>query len=119
MSFVLVQKACCSFAVGSQIPLRSFAYYTIRDRLPVILTKVVDTVYTYRIKAAQQYGEVGVKDIIWSSKDYLRFSELRQIRKTKKFTEVLLLTFCHFVILLQRTQNISGTVTGKMKGLNC
>ncbi|XP_022083064.1 protein-glutamate O-methyltransferase-like [Acanthaster planci] len=40
----------------------SFAYFTIRDRLPVILTKVIDTLYTYRIKAAQQYGEEGAAD---------------------------------------------------------
>ncbi|XP_038071821.1 damage-control phosphatase ARMT1-like [Patiria miniata] len=58
-----------SSSMNSTLPQRlsakfkgSFAYYTIRDRLPVILTRVVDTVYTYRIKATQQYGEEGARD---------------------------------------------------------
>ncbi|XP_071799411.1 damage-control phosphatase ARMT1-like [Asterias amurensis] len=40
----------------------SFAYLTIKDRLPVITTKVVNTVYTYRIEAAQLHGQDGATD---------------------------------------------------------
>lgn len=47
---------------------RSFAYSTIRDRLPVIIAKVVDYLCRDKLKIAEQFGEVlqtiAVLDII-------------------------------------------------------
>ncbi|XP_071832489.1 damage-control phosphatase ARMT1-like [Apostichopus japonicus] len=40
----------------------TFAFKTIADRLPTILTKVIDTTYQYRLKAAELYGEEGAND---------------------------------------------------------
>lgn len=40
----------------------TFAFKTIADRLPAILTKVIDTTYQYRLKAAELYGEEGSND---------------------------------------------------------
>ena len=42
---------------------RSFAYITIKDRLPVILTKIVDTLSRNKDNIAQQYGENASEDI--------------------------------------------------------
>lgn len=39
-------------------PVRSFAYLTIRDRLPTILTKVIDTIHRNKNKFFEEYGEV-------------------------------------------------------------
>lgn len=40
----------------------TFAFKTVADRLPKILTKVIDTTYQYRLKAAELYGEEGAND---------------------------------------------------------
>lgn len=37
---------------------RSFAYLTVRDRLPTILTKVIDTIHRNKNKFFEEYGEV-------------------------------------------------------------
>lgn len=42
-------------------PCRSYAYLTVRDRLPTILTKVIDTIHRNKKTFLEQYGEVGVK----------------------------------------------------------
>ncbi|XP_047429560.1 damage-control phosphatase ARMT1 [Mugil cephalus] len=39
----------------------SFAYLTIRDRLPTILTKVIDTIHRNKNKFFEEYGEEGIK----------------------------------------------------------
>ncbi|XP_039873711.1 damage-control phosphatase ARMT1 [Simochromis diagramma] len=39
----------------------SFAYLTVRDRLPTILTKVVDTIHRNKNKFFEEYGEVGIQ----------------------------------------------------------
>lgn len=38
----------------------SFAYLTIRDRLPTILTKVIDTIHRNKNKFFEEYGEEGI-----------------------------------------------------------
>ncbi len=37
---------------------RSFAYLTVRDRLPTILTKVIDTLHRNKDNFFKEYGEV-------------------------------------------------------------
>ncbi|XP_008276879.1 damage-control phosphatase ARMT1 [Stegastes partitus] len=39
----------------------SFAYLTIRDRLPTILTKVIDTIHRNKNKFFEEYGEEGIQ----------------------------------------------------------
>ena len=39
---------------------RDFAYPTVKDRLPVILTKVVDYVYRLRTEVDEKHGEVSL-----------------------------------------------------------
>lgn len=39
---------------------RSFAYLTVKDRLPTILTKVIDTIHRNKNKFFEEYGEVRV-----------------------------------------------------------
>lgn len=39
----------------------SFAYLTIRDRLPTILTKVIDTIHRNKNKFFEEYGERGIE----------------------------------------------------------
>ncbi|XP_063352157.1 damage-control phosphatase ARMT1 [Pelmatolapia mariae] len=39
----------------------SFAYLTVRDRLPTILTKVVDTIHRNKNNFFEEYGEVGIQ----------------------------------------------------------
>lgn len=43
--------------------LSDFAYPTVKDRLPVILTKVVDTVYRMKKEILKTHGEEGVEDL--------------------------------------------------------
>uniref|UniRef100_A0A8C0H3V9 Uncharacterized protein n=1 Tax=Chelonoidis abingdonii TaxID=106734 RepID=A0A8C0H3V9_CHEAB len=38
----------------------SFAYFTIKDRLPQILTKVIDTLHRHKNEFFEEYGEVRV-----------------------------------------------------------
>lgn len=38
---------------------RSFAYLTVKDRLPTILTKVIDTIHRNKDKFLEEHGEVG------------------------------------------------------------
>nr|XP_003701663.1 PREDICTED: UPF0364 protein C6orf211 homolog isoform X1 [Megachile rotundata]XP_012136836.1 PREDICTED: UPF0364 protein C6orf211 homolog isoform X1 [Megachile rotundata] len=42
---------------------RSFAYITIKDRLPVILTKIIDTLSRNKESIAQKYGENATEEI--------------------------------------------------------
>lgn len=46
---------------------RSFAYLTVRDRLPTILTKVVDTIHRNKNKFFEEYGEVRPRSFNWGS----------------------------------------------------
>lgn len=39
---------------------RSFAYLTVKDRLPTILTKVIDTIHRSKDKIFEEYGEVRI-----------------------------------------------------------
>ncbi|XP_078001051.1 damage-control phosphatase ARMT1-like [Glandiceps talaboti] len=39
-----------------------FAYPSVKDRLPIILTKVIDTVYQYRNQAFDLHGQIGKED---------------------------------------------------------
>uniref|UniRef100_UPI0037E79298 damage-control phosphatase ARMT1 n=1 Tax=Semicossyphus pulcher TaxID=241346 RepID=UPI0037E79298 len=39
----------------------SFAYLTVRDRLPTILTKVIDTIHRNKNKFFEEYGEEGIQ----------------------------------------------------------
>ncbi len=39
---------------------RSFAYETIKDRLPVIVTRIVDFLARHRAKISKELGEVSV-----------------------------------------------------------
>ncbi|MFT7797523.1 protein-glutamate O-methyltransferase [Arapaima gigas] len=39
----------------------SFAYFTVRDRLPTILTKVIDTIHRNKNNFFEEYGEGGVQ----------------------------------------------------------
>ncbi|XP_075459183.1 damage-control phosphatase ARMT1 isoform X2 [Ascaphus truei] len=65
----------------------SFAYFTIKDRLPQILTKVIDTVHRNKHKFLEEYGEEGVE----AEKRALSFfSKLRNEMQTDK--DVLPLT---------------------------
>ncbi|XP_045917600.1 damage-control phosphatase ARMT1 isoform X2 [Micropterus dolomieu] len=40
---------------------KSFAYLTVRDRLPTILTKVIDTIHRNKNKFFEEYGEEGIQ----------------------------------------------------------
>ncbi|XP_067845464.1 damage-control phosphatase ARMT1 isoform X2 [Heptranchias perlo] len=40
---------------------RSFAYFTVKDRLPQILTKVIDTVHRHKDTFFQEHGQEGVE----------------------------------------------------------
>lgn len=44
--------------ISSYVSYRSFAYITIKDRLPVILTKIIDTLSRNKENIAEIYGEV-------------------------------------------------------------
>ncbi|KAL7388022.1 hypothetical protein ABVT39_005526 [Epinephelus coioides] len=39
----------------------SFAYFTVKDRLPTILTKVIDTIHRNKNKFFEEYGEEGIE----------------------------------------------------------
>jgi hypothetical protein len=45
---------------------RSFAYETIKDRLPLIVTRIVDFLARHRANIAKEYGDVSfvLKDLI-------------------------------------------------------
>ena len=55
-----VNRGDCAWLTRVSVPCRSFAYLTIRDRLPTILTKVVDTIHRNKNKFFEEYGEVRV-----------------------------------------------------------
>lgn len=44
--------------MGLSFLCRSFAYLTVKDRLPTILTKVIDTIHRSKDKFFEEYGEV-------------------------------------------------------------
>lgn len=39
---------------------RSFAYLTIKDRIPQILTKVIDTLHRHKSEFFEKHGEVRI-----------------------------------------------------------
>jgi len=46
------------FVINTKYLFRSFAYSTIKDRLPVIIAKVVDYLCRDKLKIAEQFGDV-------------------------------------------------------------
>ncbi|KAK3871152.1 hypothetical protein Pcinc_023007 [Petrolisthes cinctipes] len=64
----------------------SFAYLTVKDRLPVIVTRVIDQLYRERINIVDKYGEAateGCKEVIG------RLSQLKNAIQTNKPLELL------------------------------
>lgn len=59
----------------------SFAYYTVKDRLPQILTKVIDTIHRNKKKFFEEYGKEGVEA---EKKAISIFSKLRNEMQTNK-----------------------------------
>uniref|UniRef100_A0A8C5MJQ1 Sugar phosphate phosphatase n=1 Tax=Leptobrachium leishanense TaxID=445787 RepID=A0A8C5MJQ1_9ANUR len=59
----------------------SFAYLTVKDRLPQILTKVIDTVHREKHKFLEEYGEDGIEA---EKKALAHFSKLRNEMQTDK-----------------------------------
>lgn len=50
---------------------RSFAYLTVKDRMPTILTRVIDTIHRNKDKFLEEYGKVGccigrLSHVTWS-----------------------------------------------------
>uniref|UniRef100_A0A8U7ME00 Uncharacterized protein n=1 Tax=Corvus moneduloides TaxID=1196302 RepID=A0A8U7ME00_CORMO len=41
----------------------SFAYFTIKDRLPQILTRVIDTLHRHKNEFFEEHGEVRVRSL--------------------------------------------------------
>lgn len=86
----------------------SFAYLTIRDRLPTILTKVVDTIHRNKNKFFEEYGEAGIQ----AEKQAISLlSKLRNELQTDK--PVLALTDClpdtdSWNQYLERQQRLQG-----------
>ncbi|ESO11602.1 hypothetical protein HELRODRAFT_190024 [Helobdella robusta] len=63
---------------------RDFAYPSIKDRLPVILTKIVDVLYRDKCFVRGQFGEAGIEEL----KDFIgKISRLRsELQTDKPFT---------------------------------
>ncbi|XP_075066312.1 damage-control phosphatase ARMT1 [Mixophyes fleayi] len=59
----------------------SFAYFTVKDRLPQILTKVIDTVHRNKNKFLEEYGVEGIEA---EKKAISFFSKLRNEMQTDK-----------------------------------
>lgn len=53
---------------------RSFAYETIKDRLPLIVTRIVDFLARHRATIAQEHGEVSVPCLFSTGADLIRLS---------------------------------------------
>lgn len=53
--YLQVSSVCTSLS----FLCRSFAYLTVKDRLPTILTKVIDTIHRNKDKFLEEYGKVG------------------------------------------------------------
>uniref|UniRef100_A0A672KGW2 Sugar phosphate phosphatase n=1 Tax=Sinocyclocheilus grahami TaxID=75366 RepID=A0A672KGW2_SINGR len=65
---------------------RSFAYLTLRDRLPTILTKVIDTLHRNKDNFFKEYGEEGIQ----ADKRAISFlSKLRNELQTDKPVQAL------------------------------
>lgn len=43
---------------------RSFAFYTVKERMPVIVTNLIDTLVRTKEHIAQEYGEVRICHIV-------------------------------------------------------
>uniref|UniRef100_A0A8D2MX15 Uncharacterized protein n=1 Tax=Zonotrichia albicollis TaxID=44394 RepID=A0A8D2MX15_ZONAL len=43
--------------------MESYAYFTIKDRLPQILTKVIDTLHRHKNEFFEEHGEVRVRSL--------------------------------------------------------
>ena len=44
---------------------RSFAYETIKDRLPLIVTRIVDFLARHRGNVAKDHGDVSDRTVLW------------------------------------------------------
>lgn len=54
-------NVACGLATNCHFPPhRSFAYMTVKDRLPTILTKVIDTIHRNKNKFFEEHGEVRI-----------------------------------------------------------
>ncbi|XP_044278675.1 damage-control phosphatase ARMT1 isoform X1 [Varanus komodoensis] len=62
-------------------PVRSFAYNTIKDRMPLILTKVIDTLHRHKNEFFEEYGEKGIEA---EKKAIAYLSKLRNELQTDK-----------------------------------
>lgn len=54
---------------------RDFAYPTVKDRIPVILTKIVDQLYRMKADAKEKYGDVSMPSR-WNHYLLMLFSDL-------------------------------------------
>jgi hypothetical protein len=50
----------CLFLFELFLSNRSFAYETIKDRLPIIVTRIVDYLARHRARISREFGEVSV-----------------------------------------------------------
>lgn len=57
--FVARQGYFSSVCTPLSFLCRSFAYLTVKDRMPTILTKVIDTLHRNKDKFLEEYGKVG------------------------------------------------------------
>lgn len=57
--FVTRQGYFSSVCTPLSFLCRSFAYLTVKDRMPTILTKVIDTLHRNKDKFLEEYGKVG------------------------------------------------------------
>lgn len=80
-----------SMEISAPLPLSasnigSFAYQTVKDRLPVILTRVIDYLYRERIALGLKYGEAaqeGTKEVVG------RLSQMKNEMQTNKDLRLL------------------------------
>lgn len=68
---------------------RSFAYLTITERLPYIVTKAVDTLHRHTDTFFAQYGQVSLKWQMWSLNCNLNSTDLILGRVQNKFARML------------------------------
>lgn len=97
----------CRHHVSLICPCRSFAYLTVRDRLPTILTKVIDTIHRNKNTFLEQHGEVGVKKLPTSCARHLTrlASKLQRNVRTCVFTQEGIEAEKHAISQLSKLRN--------------
>ncbi|XP_032398161.1 damage-control phosphatase ARMT1 [Etheostoma spectabile] len=86
----------------------SFAYLTVRDRLPTILTKVIDTIHRNKNKFFEEYGEEGIQA---EKQTIALLSKMRNELQTDKPVLPLIDTLQdteHWNQYLQKQQKLQG-----------